>query len=174
MASQAEITQQIVALNATVGELQARAAEAKNIIEAQHTRIGTLEASAQGGGRGGGHEYKRRVDLKVLAPEPFTAKDEHRWREWAEEFEDYVEGIDARLAGLMRSAPDEDSPIAIDNLDDIDRSTLTDIWALMTKMLKHSEAKLDRRRWSTRMSWRCGGSWDAGSTHKRWGQQRPA
>ena len=71
MASSAEITQQIITLNATVSEMQTRAAEAKGIIEAQHTRIGMLEASAKGGGRGGGQEYKRRIDLKVLVPDPF-------------------------------------------------------------------------------------------------------
>ena len=83
MASAAEITQQIMRLNATVGELQARAAEAMYVIEAQHARIGTLEGEirtqggGQTGGHGGGQDYKRRVDLKVLAPEPFTSKDEH-------------------------------------------------------------------------------------------------
>ena len=120
-ASLDEITQQVINLNSVIKELQVGAAEAKRVIEAQHARINLLQqpggAGGQGREQGDHHRFQRRVDLKVLAPEPFTSKDEHRWREWAEEFEDYIEGIDSNLAAFMRSAPDEETPIDDSNLE---------------------------------------------------------
>ena len=149
-ASLDEITQQVINLNSVIKELQVGAAEAKRVIEAQHARINLLQQPGGAGGQGreqGDHDrFQRRVDLKVLAPEPFTSKDEHRWREWAEEFEDYIEGIDSNLAAFMRSAPDEETPIDDSNLELVDKRNITDVWALLTKMLKHPEAKARQER----------------------------
>ena len=89
MASAQEITESLVVLNATVQQLQSRIVNAAGVIQAQSVRIQQLEG-AQGAqeGDGGRKHLKRTIDIKVLAPDPFTAKDEHRWREWSEEFED--------------------------------------------------------------------------------------
>ena len=142
MASAQEITESLVALNATVQQLTSQIANANGVIQAQAVRIQTLEGAQGAQGHDGERKpFKRMIDTKVLSPAPFTAKDEHRWREWSEEFEDYIESVDPHLAGLMRNAPDEENPIDNGNLELTERQTLTDVRALLTKMLKHPEAK---------------------------------
>ena len=148
MANASEVTASIVALNATVLSLQQRMAEASNVIAAQSAKVQQLEAqvaSAPGASGFAPREprkpYKTTIDLKVFLPDPFLAKGEGRWREWAEEFEDYIESIEPNLARLMRVAPDEEEPIPGSNLDIFERATLTDVWTLLSKMLKHPEAR---------------------------------
>ena len=148
MANASEVTASIVALNATVLSLQQRMAEASNVIAAQSAKVQQLEAQVASAAGASGfapreprEPYKRTIDLKVLLPDPFLAKDEGRWREWAEEFEDYIESIEPNLALLMRAAPDEEEPIPGSNLDVFERATLADVWTLLSKMLKHPEAR---------------------------------
>jgi hypothetical protein len=148
MANPSEVTAPIVALNATVLSLQQRMAEASNVIAAPSAKVQQLEAQVATAAGASGfapreprEPHKRTIDLKVLLPDPLLAKDEGRWREGAEESEDYIESIETNLARLMRIAPDEEEPIPGSNLDVFERATLTDVWTLLSKMLKHPEAR---------------------------------
>ena len=117
MATAQELTDNLVALSTTVQTLTTQLAVANGLIQEQSVRINTLEGrNGAQGAEGAGRPFERVFDMKNHGPDPFTAKDEHRWREWSEEMENYVESVDAHLAGLMRNAPDEDNPIDPSNL----------------------------------------------------------
>ena len=105
-----ELTDNLVALSSTVQTLNVQLLVANGLIQEQSVRIQTLEGR-QGAQAGEGERkpFERVFDMKNHGPDPFTIKDEHRWREWSEEMENYVEGVDAHLAGLMTNAPDEDN-----------------------------------------------------------------
>ena len=82
MANASEVTASIVALNATVLSLQQRMAEASNVIAAQSAKVQQLEAQVASAAGASGfapreprEPYKRTIDLKVLLPDPFLAKD---------------------------------------------------------------------------------------------------
>ena len=110
MASNDELTNQVVALNAAITDINERFEGANRTIQGQFVRIAQLEAQVASGQVPGAapqrQEYERRIDLKALTPENFTSKDEGRWRERAEEFVSYIESINELLALLMEQAVD--------------------------------------------------------------------
>ena len=110
-ASVADLTAQIVSLNSAVHDIQQRFEGANAVIAAQSQRIGQLEQRGTSAGQSFPREpLKRTVDLKSLTPEPFTSKDEGRWREWAEEFTEYIKGISEPLGMLLVASVDSEVP----------------------------------------------------------------
>ena len=149
MASLQDLTDQIVALNAAVADINTRFAHANVVIAAQAQRIAQLEAKPSSTSPSAYNPDERRIDHRSLVPETFLAKDEAKFREWSEEFIEYIEGVCEPLAAIMKASIDSEEPIPIMNLSGIKRQTLLDVYALMSKLLiprRKADTSMCRRR----------------------------
>ena len=96
-ATTAQLIEQVVALNASIAEINQRFEGANQVIAAQAQRIQQLKSSLAAGGTGPAYAFhdpnKRSIDVKVLTPESVNPQEESKRHEWSEEFTEYIESV---------------------------------------------------------------------------------
>ena len=140
-------------MSATLDQTAAAVHELIAKVDLLVTRVTTLESQAwtsgqgEGGGRGGrgrGYEDNNLVDRKFFTPEALSTKD--IFREWAEDFTDYIASRDKELGTLLSAAKYLDVATHASHASAfgaIDEEKKANLYRVMKKLLHpHPEARV--------------------------------
>ena len=136
MATMQQLADQIMALHGTVQSMEQLLGDAR-------TRIAQLE---QGHGDGGGGDRQRHedklLDVKKLFPDKLLKPED--WKEWSEEFMDYIEEKDEATYESLQEAASARSEIALPD-DEEDVKKVRAVFKLLKRLLKENESKTIQR-----------------------------